>query len=220
MSLLAFIAINAEAILGNSLYIGMAALLLGASLGLPLPEDLPLLLGGCFCRLGYGNVFYVTAIGLAGVLFGDIFFYVLSRKYGMAILERRPFRLLLTRTHVAQMRLIFRRWGHIIIFFGRFFVGIRSLMCITAGICKVPAWKFILIDVSGAMVTVPLLVGLGWLFSDSISKLAKGVLAFEQIVAAVVVVAVIAWVIYIHVAKTRKKAIEKRLEREKDSDGC
>lgn len=211
MILLALFAINTELILRKKLYIGMLLLLVAASLGLPVPEDIPLLLGGCLCRLGYGLVFYVILVGLGGVLFGDILLYILGRKFGSAVLEMRPFRMLVTRTHVAQMKLLFRKWGHVIIFGGRFFAGVRSVMCLTAGMCRVPAWKFILIDVSGALVTVPLLVGLGWWFSDNIAKVARGVIDLEYVLGGLMGAILIGWVVYIHITKTRKKAIERRL---------
>ena len=191
-------------ILQESLYIGMLVLLLAASLGLPLPEDIPLLFGGCLARLGYGEPFYVVIIGLIGVLTGDIVLYFVGRKWGIAVLEKRPFRKLLTRSHIAQMKVQFRKRGSLIIFFGRFFAGIRSIMCLTAGMSKVPAWKFILLDVSGAMVTVPILVGLGWWFSDNISKVVKGVVAVEHILAILIAAIIVGWIISIDISKRSK----------------
>jgi len=215
VELLAFIAINLEHILRKfaSLYVGMLVLLLAAGLGLPLPEDVPLLLGGCLCRLGYGVVPYAILVGLVGVLSGDVFLYVVGRKFGTDALKTRPVRLLITRTHVAQVKLLFRKWGHLIIFGGRFFAGVRSVMCLTAGICRVPAWKFILIDVGGAMVTVPILVGLGWWFSDSIANVVKGFHGIEYILGGLAATLLIGWVIYIHITRTRGKAIERRFSR-------
>ncbi|NLX06916.1 MAG: DedA family protein [Phycisphaerae bacterium] len=203
--------INYELLLRKWLYLGMLALLVLSSFGAPIPEDIPLLLAGCLCRLGYGHWFYATLVGLGGVLFGDMLLYFLGRRFGMGVLNMRPFNLLFTRTHIAQMKLVFRRWGHFIIFFGRFFAGVRSVMCVTAGVCQVPAWKFILVDVSGAMVTVPLLVGLGWLFSASIAKLTEGMLAVEHVLAGLAAAGIAGWIIYIHLAKTRRKAIVRRL---------
>jgi membrane protein DedA with SNARE-associated domain len=192
------------------LYIGMLLLLGAASLGAPIPEDIPLLLGGMFCRMGYGNTWIVIGIGLIGVLGGDFFLYCMGRKFGMSVLQMRLFRWMVTRDHITMMKAMFRRWGSFIIFFGRFFVGVRSVMCLTAGTSRVPMWKFVLIDVSGGLVTVPSLVMLGWLFSDSIEKISSDISRIEYILAGVVTAALIGWVIMIHVTRTRKKAIEKR----------
>ncbi len=207
--MIALFSINYELILQESLYIGLLILLLSASFGLPLPEDIPLLLGGCLCRLGYGNPFYTILVGLVGVLTGDIIFYTVGRRYGLNVLELWPFRAFFTRTHIAQMRGLFRRYGNPIIFFGRFFAGVRSVMCVTAGISRVPSWKFILVDVSGAAITVPVLVGLGWIFSDKISKLIKGVIAFEHVTIGIIAAIIVFWIISIHISrKSRVKKLE------------
>jgi len=209
--LLALIGLNVDLFLRKSLYIGLLVLLLAASFGLPLPEDIPLLLAGCLCRLEYGQLVYAIPIGLVGVLTGDIAFYIFGRRFGMGILDRKPFNRLITRSHIARMKVLFRKQGNYIIFFGRFFAGIRLIMCVTAGVCRVPAWKFVLLDISGALVTVPVLLGLGWWFSDKIAKVAKGVLAFEHVLGGLAAALLIGWVIYFHLTKTRKKVIEKKL---------
>jgi membrane protein DedA with SNARE-associated domain len=122
----------------------------------------------------------------------------------MNVLKHRPFRSFVTPEHVAQMEIQFDKRGNWIIFFGRFFAGIRSVMCVTAGLCKVPMWKFVLIDFSGALCTVPLLVSIGWFFSKNIEHVIKGVGAAEKVIGAVVAIVVIGWVLYIHVSKRSK----------------
>jgi len=218
--LFAFIAIDAQLLLTKSLYIGLLLLLVAASFGLPLPEDIPLLLAGCLCRLGYGQVFYAVLVGLAGVLIGDFTLYIVGRRFGMGVLELRPFNLLITRSHIAQMKRFYRKRGNLVIFFGRFFAGVRSVMCVTAGLCRVPAWKFILIDVSGALITVPSLIGLGWWFSDKIAKVAKGVLAFDHVLGGLAAAGIIAWLVYIHLTKTRTKAVKRQLDKAEQSEGA
>jgi len=209
--LLAWGRFSSSLVLQESLYIGLLGLLLAASLGLPLPEDIPLLLTGCLCRLGYGYVGYAVPVGLVGVLTGDLILYSFGYRFGVDVLKRRPFRYLVTRTHIAQMKRQFRKRGNKIIFFGRFFAGFRSLMCLTAGLCRVPPWKFILIDVSGALITVPMLIGLGWWFSHNVEKIAEGVVAIEHVLGGAVAAAVVGWVIYIHLAKRKPKPIARML---------
>lgn len=221
VSFLAFLGISLDQILRKWLYAGMLLLLVMAGLGVPLPEDVPLLLAGCLCRAGYGTVAYVILVGLVGVLAGDITLYTVGRRFGLGVLEMRPFRRLITRAHIAQMKLLFRRRGNVIIFFGRFFVGVRSVMCVTAGICRVPSWKFILIDISGALVTVPILVGLGWFFSDKIVQFYKsgGLARIQHLIGGLAAALLVAWVIYIHLTKTRSKVIRKQLQEHGETEG-
>ncbi len=214
MAILAFLTINFDVILNKGLYIGMLLLLFIASLGFPLPEDIPLLLGGAGARLQGKELIYVILVGLVGVMSGDIILYLAGRRFGLGVLKLRFLRSFLTSAHIAQMKLQFRKRGNWIIFFGRFFAGIRSVMCVTAGMCKVPMWKFVLVDFSGALCTVPLLVFIGWWFSDNIKKVTANVGTVEKIIGAVVAIVLISWVVYIHVSKRSKiHQVEKRTER-------
>lgn len=214
MAILGFLAISFDAILNKGLYIGMLLLLLIASLGFPLPEDIPLLLGGAGARYQDKNLFYVILVGLVGVMSGDIVLYLAGRRFGMEVLKLRPLRSFVTSAHIAQMKFQFRKRGNWIIFFGRFFAGIRSVMCVTAGMSKVPMWKFVLVDFSGALCTVPLLVTIGWWFSKNIEHVIKGVGAAEKVIGGVIALGLIAWVIYIHVSKRSKiRQVEKGTKR-------
>ncbi len=53
LAVLASMPISLGLLLKKSLYLSMLALLLAAGLGLPLPEDITLLLAGCPCTHGY-----------------------------------------------------------------------------------------------------------------------------------------------------------------------
>jgi membrane protein DedA with SNARE-associated domain len=219
MTILALLNISFDQFLGKGLYIGMLLLLFIASIGVPIPEDIPLLLGGAIARVQDKELIYVILVGLIGVLSGDIILYTAGRKFGLGVLKIKPFKLLFTSTHVAQMKIQFRKRGNWIIFFGRFFAGVRSVMCVTAGMCKVPAWKFVLLDLSGALCTVPLLVIVGWWFSKNINRVIQGVGVVEKIIGAVVAMAVIGWVLYIHVSKRSKiHQVEKDAKQVLESD--
>ncbi len=207
MNVLAYATV--QAILNKSLYPGMLILLVGASLGVPIPEDIPLILGGGLCRLqsggDVGDILYPIIIGLIGVLSGDIVLFMGGRRMGLDVLRRRPFRYLVTADHIEQMQHQFRKRGNRIIFFGRFFAGVRAVMCVTSGICRVPAWKFILIDFSGALISVPFLVGIGWWFSNRIQQVLRGTVAIERVVETLVILVLGIWAAYICFAKRRRK---------------
>jgi len=205
-------------ILDESLYIGMLLLLFAASLGVPIPEDIPLLLGGALCRLGYGELAIAIPVGLVGVLSGDVILYWAGRRFGMGVLNRRPFRYIVTPSHVDQMKEQFRTRGNWIIFFGRFFAGIRAVMCVTSGLCRVPIWKFILIDLTGALCTVPFLVLLGYWFSGNITKVISGVATVERVLGLLAIIGV-GVVLFIHLSKRSKlKQVEHKAKAEIDAD--
>jgi len=194
-----------KSILSKSLYPGMLLCLIAASLGVPIPEDVPLILGGALCRVQEGNLIFAVGIGLIGVMSGDIVLYWAGRKFGIDILTRKPFRYIVKPDHIEQVKIQFQKRGNWIIFFGRFFAGIRAMMCVTSGICRIKAWKFILIDFSGALVSVPLLVWLGWWSSSHIEKVLKGTVAIERIVGGIAIFILLIWFAFLYIKRRRKR---------------
>ena len=70
-------------------YFILFGLLFACGLGLPLPEDVPLLLGGYFLALGQMHLVWVAIVAWLGIIGGDCCLYWLSRKYGMNITKVR-----------------------------------------------------------------------------------------------------------------------------------
>src|SRR3954467_8145700 len=68
---------------GGSLVI--FALLFACGLGLPLPEDIPLLIGGYFVGRGEMNLLTVAICAWCGIIGGDCCLYYLARRYGMGV---------------------------------------------------------------------------------------------------------------------------------------
>src|SRR4051812_47234020 len=66
------------------------ALLFACGLGLPLPEDVPLIIGGIFAGQGKMNLAVVGVLAWCGIIGGDCVLYNLGRKYGLNI-TRVPF---------------------------------------------------------------------------------------------------------------------------------
>ncbi len=196
-----------KSILDKSLYPGMLLCLIAASLGVPIPEDVPLILGGALCRLQEGEIFYAILVGMIGVLSGDVVLYYAGRRFGLDILQKKPFNYLVTSSHIEQMQGHFKKRGNWIIFFGRFFAGIRAVMCVTSGICRVPAWKFVLIDFTGALISVPFLIGLGWWGSNHIGKVLKTTMSIERIVGGIVILVLLTWFVFLFFKRQKKRRL-------------
>ena len=65
-------------------------LLFACGLGLPLPEDVPLIVAGAFLVHDTRSLIIVGAACWCGIIGGDIMLYMLGHKYGMNI-TRLPF---------------------------------------------------------------------------------------------------------------------------------
>src|SRR5207302_1318142 len=74
---------------GPALYVGVLFVLITCGLGVPLPEDVPLISGGVFAARGGGSLWMMIATGLAGILIGDSIIFRFGQTYGEKLLETR-----------------------------------------------------------------------------------------------------------------------------------
>jgi membrane protein DedA with SNARE-associated domain len=59
-------------------------------------------------------------------------------------------------------------------------MGLRAAAFLTAGIARVPFWKFVVADACAALVGVPLAFGLAYFFTDQIKAIAADVHRAER----------------------------------------
>jgi membrane protein DedA with SNARE-associated domain len=174
-------------------YLTVFAVLIAASLGLPLPEDIPLLTGGYLCHLGKAKLAIMIAVGLTGVLTGDIMLFTLGRRLGHHVVEHRLFRRLVNPSRLLAAERMFAHHGVKIIFVGRFLPGLRPMIFMAAGVLKVRPLVFIAVNGAAACISVPTLVILGNVFGGSLDhvkhevRVVSHTLALVAIVAAVII---------------------------------
>lgn len=194
-------------------YLGVFLVLLACGLGLPLPEDVPLLTSGFMVHKGLARLEFMIPIAMAGVLGGDCTLFFLGRKFGHHIVEHRLFRRVVNPPRLLKAEQLFQRHGIKIIFVGRFLPGLRSMIFMAAGVLRVPFSAFIAVNGLAACISVPTLVILGRLFGDNMDKLKSDVRTVTHVIVFVILVAALAafgW--YFH----RR---QKRLMAEVDAQG-
>lgn len=143
-------------------YVAVFVVLMICGFGLPIPEDITLVAGGVIAGLGYANVHVMCAVGIAGVLAGDILMFVIGRVWGTRALRLRWVAFLLTPRRYARVQAQFTRHGTRLMFIARFLPGLRSPIYLTAGMTRrVSFMKFLLLDGLAALISVPIWVYLG-----------------------------------------------------------
>jgi len=147
-------------------YVVLAVLLLSSGLGAPIPEDIPLLIGGWLCRQGQAQALIMLFVAWTFVLAGDCVLYILGRYYGHHVPRLPGFRNLLTESRITRAEAFFARHGGKTVFAMRFLAGVRAATWFAAGALKIPFWKFIAYDGAAALVFVPAYLLLGWFFAD------------------------------------------------------
>jgi membrane protein DedA with SNARE-associated domain len=171
-------------------------------LGLPIPEEAPIILAAVLTRNGQMRGPLALASCLAGVLLGDLVVYFLGFFYGEKVLSLPVTRRLLTRQREAQIKGYFHRHGFKILVSGRFVPGFRTAAYLTAGILKLPTLKLFLTDVLAASLSTCLMFGLGYAFAHQIQS---GIREVQQWVTVIVAVAVAIWLL-IRYDKARRRA--------------
>jgi membrane protein DedA with SNARE-associated domain len=192
----------AEQLIGQLGYLGITLILILGGLGLPIPEEAPIILAAVLSRNGQMRVPLALASCLAGVLLGDLVVYFLGFVYGEKVLSLRLTRRLLTRQREAQIKGYFQRHGFKILVSGRFVPGFRTAAYLTAGILKLPPLKLLVTDVVAASLSTLLMFGLGYAFADRIQS---GIREVQQWVTVLLAVSVASW-LYIRYERARRRS--------------
>jgi membrane protein DedA with SNARE-associated domain len=185
-------------------YLTVWLVLVLASFGLPIPEDIPLLTGGYLCHTGRAWMPVMIAVGMIGVLTGDIMLFAMGRRFGHHIVEHRFLRRVVNPSRLLAAERMFARHGVKILFIGRFLPGLRAMIFMAAGVLKVRPIVFVAVNGSAASISVPTLVILGYIFGGSLEHIKHDVrVATHSIAAAVMVIGLIAGGIWLHRRQTR-----------------
>jgi membrane protein DedA with SNARE-associated domain len=162
-----------QAWMQQAFYPVLLLILIVASLGVPIPEDIPLLVAGVLLRTEEGIASWhgTILVALVGVLTGDLVLFMLGQRWGEEVVNHRSVRWIITPDRFTRLSRRFLVHGTWFCFFGRFLVGVRAAMCLTAGATGFPLWRFLLADFAGALLSVPLFIGLGYWFAGMVPQL-------------------------------------------------
>jgi membrane protein DedA with SNARE-associated domain len=194
-----------EEFLHNFSYAGVVLVLLGGGMGLPLPEDIPLLVSGYLCHLGIADLRLMIPTALAAVLAGDFLMYSLGRRYGHHVGRLPLLGRFLTEPRLKKAEEAFQKHGGKALFIGRFLPGLRACVFFSAGTFKVSPLKMLAYDGSAALISVPTLILAAYFGGEQIDKV-KSAAAEVQIAFLIGVVLVIA--IWSFIKKKREPTLQ------------
>ena len=182
-----------EDFLLHSSYFGIFIVLVLTGCGLPLPEEVPIVVAGVLAADGSLNVYLALAACLLGAVAGDCVMYYIGHHFGRSWLREHPFLARhFTPERERQIEEKIRKHGLKVFFLARFMLGVRAPMYITCGIMRVPFRRFLLADAISASVVVSLFFWLSYYIGEGVLKWIKqGERAITIIVAIVVIVVVI-----------------------------
>lgn len=187
-------------------YVGIFLVLFLGGLGAPIPEELPVLAAGALAHEGYMRGWVALLVCLLGVLAGDSVLYWVGHHWGERILEWSIVRRILTRAREQALMDAYRRHAAKTIFTARHVMGVRAAAFLTAGIARVPFWKFLLVDGAAAMIGIPTGFALAYFFTDQLEGILTDVRRVERWATLLVLLVLATWVAIIAWRKSRAVA--------------
>jgi membrane protein DedA with SNARE-associated domain len=180
-------------------YLGIFIGLVATGVGFPMPEELPVVIGGGLAA-GHSEIqwWIMLPVCIAGVIISDATLYAIGRFWGPRLLrydwiKRRVF----PPERLAKIEQNFEKYGVKLLLFARLTPGIRAPVFFTAGLTRLSVAKFLTADGLYAVPGVSVLFFLGYWFAESMIDFVKG--PFEQaksVIVLIVVVVVIAYFVY------------------------
>jgi undecaprenyl-diphosphatase len=130
-------------------------------LGIVVPGELALVLGGVVAHQGRVPLAAAVVAGAAGAVVGDTVGYVIGRRVGERLLAHLPHRLIEPR-QVERAKALVRRLGGRAVFVGRFTAALRALVPGLAGVAGVPYRTFAVWNLAGGVLWATGFVLLGF----------------------------------------------------------
>lgn len=170
----------------------------GAFVGLIVPGETAIVVGGFVAGQGHIDVILLIAIAWFAAVAGDLVSFALGRRLGREFLVKHGGKVQITEERIHQVERFYDRHGGKAVFLGRWVGLVRAVSPFLAGSSGMPLRRFLPYDVlaAGGMVTVFALLGfVFWHSLDKVLEIArKGLLALGLTIAFVVgVVVAVQW---------------------------
>ncbi len=187
----------------------MFAWIIAAGLGLPLPEDVAMISGAILAQRGVTNLWVTVAVLAVSVLLGDTILYFIARRIGPAIYERKFIQRVMPPERRGYVEGLIAKYGSLVVFGARHVAGLRGAIFAMCAIHGISYPRFILADALGLAISLPVFMAIGWLFSDSIDRVAENAATFEQYVM-LAIGGIVLLVGVVHLARTGLKRWRER----------
>jgi membrane protein DedA with SNARE-associated domain len=177
-------------------YVGILTLLILGEIGLPFPEDATLILSGFLIAQKVTKPLPTILIVYGGLLLTDFSLYWVGKKYGRKVVEHKRFRRILSVERLLTLEEKFKKWGIYVVFVGRHFLGIRAQIFLAAGVMRMSTLKFIIADAASAILTMTLMIGIGFFGGNSIEIVRKDLKRIEHVGILILAILFTGWMIY------------------------
>jgi membrane protein DedA with SNARE-associated domain len=150
-------------------YLGIVVFLVLTGCGMPIPEEVAVVVAGVLSAQGHLVPELALAACLAGAIMGDCLMYAIGYRWGHSLLSAHP-RLakFLRADREEAFEKAIERHALKVLLLSRFLVGIRGPVYLAAGVVRMPFRQFFLIDVFCATIVVGLFFWLSYAFGEEV----------------------------------------------------
>lgn len=196
--------LDANVLIHHFPYLGFFILLILGTLGLPFPEDAILILAGFLVANQTIQAIPAFLAIYSGLLITDLLLFSLGKRYGRRLLENRRFHRIVSSERLQKLEEKLKKWGVLIIFFGRHLLILRGQVFLAAGAMRMSLRTFLLADALSALITITLWGGLGYAGANTLQTIRKDVARVEHMIAPSIVI-LMTGALFLKHFKNRKK---------------
>ncbi len=176
--------LNQYAYQPHLIYLAVVCFMLASSFGFPIPEEVVIISVGILAYVGSHpelfpppyegarsiNVVTASLITFSAVLLSDVLIFYLGRRGGERIKQSRRFNRLIKPEFVSKVERWITKYGIFACGIFRFTPGLRFPGHLATGMLGLEPWKFVLVDGTAALLSVPTQIILISCFGEIILK--------------------------------------------------
>jgi membrane protein DedA with SNARE-associated domain len=156
---------------GWPIYGAFVLLLLGGSVGLPIPEDMPLLFMGAAIHHDAASWQVTIVVGYFTILLSDGIIFWVGKRFGPRLFRSRLLGSRFPPERMEAIHLRIDRHAFLMIFLARHLFYLRTATFLSCGAFGMRFGRFIVADACAALISVPLLLGLGFLGAEHLPSI-------------------------------------------------
>src|SRR5271166_3516456 len=177
-------------------YLLLAVICFAEAIGLPLPAALAILTAGAVAAYGDLHFYLVLGVGVAAMICGDLILYFTGRVSGWALLGLLCRLSANPETCILRSAEYFYRRGKLTLLFAKFIPGINTMSPPLAGSMRMKPGQFLTFDSLGAAIYIGAYTMAGYIFSDALRAITRGLRSVGFVAEVVFGVGLAAYAVY------------------------
>ena len=162
-------------------YLAVFGLLVAGGIGIPVPEEVVQLGAGFLARQGTMALWPALVVTAGGILVGDFLLFRLGRSHGARVMASKHLKRFFTPERRAWVERHFENHDFLTVMVARIVSPFRLPVFASAGALGVRTRTFLLADGLAALVSVPLVFGLGYLFASHLAEVKRSLHEAEAV---------------------------------------